>query len=254
MPITNEQFISEYLERIGYHGSLTPSQETLIALQRQHLYSIPFENLDLLKPSFTPNLDRDYLFDKLVRRRRGGVCYELNTSFYNLLTALGFSACQISGRGRPGTPITGHVFTLVHLEEGDYTADVGFGESAVPPLRIDGGETVTAYHSTFWLEREDADLVRLYQRHPGGEPALCYQFSLTPRTQEDYMDTFRFSAAPGNTVFSQRPICCRVTPEGRITLRRSVLTVERGGQAVESRPIAPGEETERCLREYFDLP
>ena len=254
MPVTNEQFISEYLERSDYHGGLTPCRETLIELQRQHVYSIPFENLDLLKPNFTPNLDRDYLFDKIVKRRRGGVCYELNTSFYNLLCALGFSACQISGRGRPGTPITGHVFTLVHLEDGDYTVDVGYGESAVPPLRIDGGETVTAYHSAFWLEREDADLMRLYQRRPGGEPVLCYQFSLTPRTREDYMDTFRFSAAPGNTAFSERPICCRVTPEGRVTLRKGVLSIEENNRVVESHPIAPGPETERCLREYFDLP
>lgn len=253
MSVTNEQFISGYLERIGHHGSTAPCLETLIELQRRHVYSIPFENLELLKPSFVPHLDRDYLFDRIVRQRRGGVCYELNTAFYNLLTALGFSACQISGRGRPGTPITGHVFTLVHLEEGDYTADVGFGESAVPPLRIDSSAVVTAYHSAFWLEREDEDLIRLYQRRPGGEPVLRYQFSLTPRIQKDYMDTFRFSTAPGNTPFSERPICCRVTPAGRITLRRGILTVERENRVVKSRPIAPGAETERCLKKYFDL-
>lgn len=253
MSITNEQFISAYLERIGYHGSLTPSPAALIALQRQHVYSIPFENLDLLKPSFTPNLDRDYLFDKLITRRRGGVCYELNTSFYNLLTALGFSACQISGRSYLDSPITGHVFTLVHLKEGDYTADVGYGDNAVPPLRIDSDEVVSAYHTTSWLERENEDLVRLYQQRPGEEAAFQYQFSLTPREQADYMDTYRFTSAPGNTFFSERHICCRYTPEGKITLRRAVLTVEKNNHVVESRPIAPGEETERCLKEYFDL-
>lgn len=253
MSLTNEQFISEYLDRIDYRGSTTPCLETLIELQRQHVYSAPFENLELLKPAFTPNLDRDYLFDKIVRQRRGGVCYELNTSFYNLLTALGFSACQISGRCRLDTPITGHVFTLVHLDEGDYTADVGFGETAVPPLRIDGGETVHAYHAAFWLEREDEDLMRLYRQCPGEEPVLEYQFSLTAREQADYMDTFRFSAAPGNTAFSERHICCRYTPEGKISLRRGTLTVEQENRVLESRPVALGEETERCLKEYFHL-
>lgn len=252
MTPTKEQFISAYLERIDYHGSLTPCLGTLLELQRQHVYQVPFENLDLLR-CLPPDLDRDYLFDKIVVRRRGGVCYELNTSFYNLLTALGFSACQISGRCRLDTPITGHVFTLVHLPEGDYTADVGFGDSTVPPLRIDGGEIVNAYHTASWLEREDADLMRLYQQRPGEEPALQYQFSLTPREQADYMDTFRFTAAPGNTFFSERHICCRTTPEGKITLRRGILTVEENNRVVESRPIAPGVETERCLKEYFDL-
>lgn len=250
--MTREQFISEYLNRIDYHGSLAPCLETLLELQRQHVYSVPFENLDLLR-RLPPNLDRDFLFDKIVKRRRGGVCYELNTSFYYLLTAMGFSACQISGRCRLDAPITGHVFTLVHLEEGDYTADVGYGDSAVPPLRIDSGETVSAYHITSWLEREDEDLMRLYQQRPGQEPVLQYQFSLTAREQADYMDTFRFSAAPGNTFFSERHICCRYTPEGKITLRRGALTVERDGRVVESRPLASSEEIERCLREYFDL-
>lgn len=252
MSPTKEQFISAYLERIDYHGSLTPCLATLIELQRQHVYHIPFENLDLLR-RLPPNLDQDYLFDKIVTRRRGGVCYELNTSFYNLLTALGFSACQISGRCRLDTPITGHVFTLVHLDEGDYTADVGFGETAVPPLRIDGGETVHAYHAAFWLEREDEDLMRLYRQCPGEEPVLEYQFSLTAREQADYMDTFRFSAAPGNTAFSERHICCRYTPEGKISLRRGTLTVEQENRVLESRPVALGEETERCLKEYFHL-
>lgn len=252
MSITNEQFVSEYLNRIDYHGSTTPCLETLIGLQRQHVYSVPFENLDLLR-KLPPNLDREFLFDKIVTRRRGGVCYELNTSFYNLLTALGFSACQISGLCCPDLPITGHVFTLVHLEEGDYTADVGYGDNAVPPLRIGSDEVVTAYHTTSWLEREDENLLRLYQRRPGKEITAQYQFSLTAREQADYMDTFLLAATPGSTFFSERHICCRYTPKGKISLRRGILTVEENNQVVETRPIAPGEETERCLREYFHL-
>ena len=253
MPVSKEQFISEYLEHIGYDGSLTPSLETLVALQRQHLYAIPFENLELLKPGFTPNLDRDYLFDKLIRRRRGGVCYELNTSFYNLLCALGFSACQISGRSMLDSPLTGHVFTLVHLPEGDYTADVGYGDDAVPPLNVQGG-VVEAYHAKYWVEPDEDGLLRLYRQIPGEEPEFQYQFGLTPREQADYMDTFRFTSAPGNTFFSERPICCRFTPAGKVLLRRGVLSIEENNRVVESHPVAPGDETDRCLREYFNLP
>ena len=251
--MTKEPFISEYLERIGYQGGTDPCLETLLALQQSHLYSVPFENLDLLGP-FTPSVDRDVLFDKIVSRRRGGVCYELNSSFFYLLEALGFSACQISGRSVLDSPITGHVFTLVHLEEGDYTADVGYGDNAVPPMKIGGEEAVCAYHAESWLEEDEDGFLRLYQKRPGRKAEFQYQFSLTPRTPEDYMDTFRFSAAPGNTFFSERHICCRFTPKGKITLRRGVLTVEENNRVVESRPIPLGEETERCLREYFNLP
>lgn len=252
MSISNERFIREYLNRIDYHGSTEPRLATLLALQRQHVYQVPFENLDVLR-QLPPNLDRDYLFDKIVLRRRGGVCYELNTSFYNLLAALGFSVCQISGRSNLNSPLTGHVFTLVRLPEGDYTADVGYGDNAVPPLRIGGSEADSAYHTVSWLEWDEDGLLRLYQQRPGETPEFQYQFSLEPRAQEDYMDTFRFTAAPGNTFFSERHICCRFTPEGRITLRRGILTVEQENRTVESRPIASGKETASCLRDYFQL-
>ena len=77
MSFNKEHFISEYLKRIGYHGDTTPSQSTLRQLQIQHIHHIPFENLDLLTDAFTPNLEQEYLFDKIVTRRRGGVCYVL---------------------------------------------------------------------------------------------------------------------------------------------------------------------------------
>lgn len=251
--LSKDDFISQYLERIGYRGSRTPCLETLVSLQRQHVYSIPFENLDILA-QLPPNLDRDYLFDKLVTRRRGGVCYELNTSFYNLLTALGFSADQISGRSYLDSPMTGHVFTLVHLPEGDYLADVGYGENAIPPLNVKSGQVVEAYHAAYWVKWEEDGLPRVYRQIEGQEAAFQYQFSLTVRHPEDYMDTFRFTAAPGNTFFSERHICCRFTPEGRIVLRRGTLAVIENNQVASSHPVPLGEATDRCLREYFDLP
>lgn len=251
--MNRENFVFAYLERIDYHGSTTPCLETLVELQRQHLYHIPFENLDLLGDSFEPNLEREYLFDKLIRRCRGGVCYELNTSFYNLLEALGFEVCQLSGRSTLDLPMTVHVFTLVHLPEGDYIADVGFGDDPVPPLNIKGG-VVHAYHADYWIEPDEEGLLRLYLQRPGQQPAFQYQFALTPRVQDDYMDTFRFTVAPGNTFFSESHFCCRVTPKGKILLLRGKLTVEEGNRVIESRPIAPGEETDRCLRDYFHLP
>ena len=39
--------IQAYLKRIGYNGSLAPSTETLQQLQANHLYKVPFENLDI---------------------------------------------------------------------------------------------------------------------------------------------------------------------------------------------------------------
>src|SRR5258708_34291024 len=56
---------------------LTPDIPSLRALQYAHMLSIPFENLDIhLGRKIV--LDEALLFNKIVERRRGGICYELN--------------------------------------------------------------------------------------------------------------------------------------------------------------------------------
>jgi hypothetical protein len=82
---------------------------------------------------------------------------------------MGFDADQISGRCKLDRPLTGHVFNLVHLREGECIADVGYGDDAVPPLIL-GGEAVDAYHTRAWIEPEGGGLYRLYLQRPGQEP------------------------------------------------------------------------------------
>lgn len=252
--MTNEQFIREYLARIDYHGDPTPCLNTLIELQRCHLYNVPFENLELLRDDFEPDLSRDYLFDKIVRQRRGGICHELNTSFYYLLTALGFDAHQIGGRCLLNQPMTGHAFTLVHLPEGDYTADVGYGDDAIPPLNLTTRESVEAYFAKFWIEDDADGFQRMYLQRPGEQPAFQYQFSQTPKATEDFIDTFRVTATKGVTFFADEYFCCRFSPEGKALFLRGVLTVTEGNTVVEKRTVAPGEDSEHVLREYLNLP
>src|SRR6185295_18386444 len=84
-----------YLKRINYTGPLNPSAETLRNLHLAHLLAVPFENLDihLGRPIV---LEDAALFDKIVERRRGGFCYELNGLFCWLLRELGFEASKLS--------------------------------------------------------------------------------------------------------------------------------------------------------------
>src|SRR5206468_7848795 len=84
-----------YLQRINYRGEQTPTAATLRELHRAHLLTAPFENLDihLGRPIL---IDQDVLFDKIVRRRRGGFCYELNGLFALLLRGLGFEVTLLS--------------------------------------------------------------------------------------------------------------------------------------------------------------
>ncbi|HEX8536198.1 MAG TPA: arylamine N-acetyltransferase, partial [Cystobacter sp.] len=109
---------------------------TLRALHRRHIESIPFENLDIhsQRPIV---LDEAAFFEKIIRQRRGGFCYELNGLFAALLRALGFQVAYLSGRvSSDGVRDDGPEFDHLLLEvtwNGSWLVDVGFGDAFAEP-------------------------------------------------------------------------------------------------------------------------
>ena len=92
----NSVQIKAYLERIDAVFE-KPDYENLCRLQRCHLFSVPYENLDILK-NIKIDLNTDALFDKIVTRRRGGYCFEVNRLFGELLRALGYNVTDLAAR------------------------------------------------------------------------------------------------------------------------------------------------------------
>src|SRR5215813_4358457 len=141
---SREMDTKAYLERIRYEGPLEPTAETLRALHLAHMRAVPFENLSIHagQPII---LNNDALFEKIVTRRRGGFCYELNGLFAALLGSLGFDVAKLSaGVARPDGSFSAefdHMTLLVNLDE-RWLADVGFGDSFEEPLKLDfrGGQ------------------------------------------------------------------------------------------------------------------
>ena len=119
-----------YLDRIGIEGTPAPTRATLDELVRRHQMAVPFETVRLHRSGATPDLDTDVLFERVVAQRLGGYCFELNKLFQELLSALGFSARPVlcrAVRGREGRMPINHRGIVVALDEGAFSADVGFG-------------------------------------------------------------------------------------------------------------------------------
>ena len=89
--------IRTYLERIGYDKPVRLDVETLRGLHYAHLLAIPFENLDIQlgKPI---QLTERALWEKIVIRKRGGFCYELNGLFAWLLKQIRYNVTYLNGR------------------------------------------------------------------------------------------------------------------------------------------------------------
>src|SRR5690349_5705802 len=70
--------LTAYFDRINYCGPTEPNLDVLQHLVTGHTRTIPFENLDPLMGIPVDDLSPEALTDKLVRRRRGGYCFEHN--------------------------------------------------------------------------------------------------------------------------------------------------------------------------------
>jgi len=211
--------IAAYLERIAYTGPLDLSPDTLSALHLAHLYTVPFENLDihLGRPL---SLDGAALFDKIVTRRRGGFCYELNGLFCALLRELGFRVTMLSAevaRQAGGfSPAFDHLTLRVDLDEA-WLADVGFGEGFRLPVRLNDAAD-QPQGSSAYLIVTDGDYRALLRRIAGGGWTPQYRFTLQPRALTDFADRCHYHQTSPESHFTQGRICTLAMPEGRVTL------------------------------------
>src|SRR5881227_1245928 len=107
-------------------------------------------------------LDDESLFDKIVTRRRGGFCYELNGLFSALLRALGFHVAMLSAEvandDETFSAPFDHMTLMVTLDE-RWLVDVGFGDSFIQPLHIDDSDAQIQRDRAYRIETGEDYLV-----------------------------------------------------------------------------------------------
>lgn len=251
--------VAAYLERIGYTGDATPTRETLRELHLAHLQAVPFENLDIIlgRPL---SLEPDRLFDKVVRKRRGGFCYELNGLFAILLRELGFDVTLLGGHfpGEPGQPIRDcdHLVLLARFSDGGppLLADVAGGRRSLAtplPALLEVESHQPEAFATFCL-REEGEWVRLWLREDDGAWDGSYRFTWQPRNMEDFAANCLHHQTSPESHFTQGRICTRLTPVGRVTLSdlRRITTVS-GVRSEEE--LADEEAFTRALDLHFGI-
>lgn len=250
--------IDAYLDRVDYRGPREPSAKTLRMLQLAHLMAVPFENLSI-HAGEPIVLEDEALFEKIVGRRRGGFCYELNGLFAALLRALGFEVSMLSarvadggaGRGGEFSPEFDHMALLVSLDE-RWLVDVGFGDTFREPLRIDDAAVQEQAGGDYRVEQGDGHLVLHERKHDDGWRPQ-YRFSLDPHEYADYAARCRYHQNSPDSHFTQRRVCTRATPNGRLTLSemRFISTTLAGAR--QERMLQDEDEVAAILQEEFGI-
>jgi N-hydroxyarylamine O-acetyltransferase len=246
--------IQAYLERINYDGPAAASADTLRRLQLAHLLTVPFENLSIHTGEPIVLAD-EALFAKIVERRRGGFCYELNGLFAALLRAFGFEVTMLSAevanpQGGFSQPFD-HMTLMVKSPQ-RWLVDVGFGDCFIEPLPLDeAGEQAQGNRS--YRIVDDGDFLVLEQREVRGW-APQYRFKLQPYGYDDYAGMCRYHQTSTQSHFTQKRICSRLTTEsGRITLSdMQLIETSKDGQRSE-RTLVNEQEYNTILRESFGI-
>ncbi|MEV6306354.1 arylamine N-acetyltransferase [Actinoplanes sp. NPDC051861] len=243
--------VSAYLDRIGMPEPSGAGAAYLRDLQRAHLNAVPFENLSIHLGERIV-LGEQELFDKIVRRRRGGFCYELNGLFAMLLENLGYRverlAARVFGGERLGPPFD-HLLLVVDTADGDgpWLVDVGFGAHSTYPLRFaDRAEQADPGGRFELADTPDGDVDVL------ADGARRYRIERRVRVLADFEATCWYQQTFPDSHFRKNPLATRLDGDARITISGRTL-IRTGGDGRTETELATGEDVLSAYRKNFGL-
>ena len=237
-----------YVERIGAPWPAAPTPAALAALMEAHLANVPFENLSihLGEPI---DLDEAALMDKLVARRRGGFCYELNGAFAALLRHLGFEVTLLAARvhtpGGLGPPYD-HLTLRVDLEE-PWLVDVGFGRFVASPVPFTVGQRHSDPAGAVQLvEAPYDDLDVLLNEEPQ------FRIDTRPRELAEFVTTCWWHQTSPESHFTRSFTCSLPTATGRVTLSDRLLITTTDGVRTET-TLGSDDDVLEAYRTHFGI-
>lgn len=248
--------VGKYLERIGIEGLPEPTPETLCRIQTAHLQTVPYENLDILmhRPI---SLAPEALYDKIVLRRRGGYCFEVNELLAWLLRELGYSVTDLFARflrGESSRPMRRHHVLAVRCPDADgaYLVDVGVGSgSPNRPVRITEGEVLYDGSAVYRLTTDPLDGWLLSeQKDDTWQPV--YSFSEERNEAVDFVTTSFWCEYAKESIFNKAPMVSLRTPNGRRTLDGDEARIF-DGLSVSTRKLKDPAEQAQILKEWFGI-
>ena len=247
--------LASYLRRVGFAGSARPSLDTLAKLLRRHVMSVPFENLDV-QLGIPVSMDAEAAFDKIVRRGRGGWCYEQNGLFGWALTEIGFdvtrAAAAVRRDERGADALANHLCLLVRTPDDPecaYLADVGFGGSMIQPIPL----ATSRYEQTpFRIGLHE--LADGYWRfvEESGPDAVSYDFLAKQGDEAAMARKCAWLQADPNSSFVLNLVAQVRGPDTHVSLRGRVLTIN-SVSGKETRLLQAGDELVDTLESTFKL-
>jgi len=176
--VERAEIVQQYLAVLDVTPS-EPSYDLLATLTQSHAAMFAFSSVGVRLKNDLP-LDLHHLFERIVRDRRGGYCFEQNSLMFEVLQELGFKVDIKLARviyGGDHLPGLTHRVTIATVDGYDYVVDVGFGALG-PAFPVPLREPST--HSNDWT-------YRVHELHPS-------EFHMQQRTDDGPFSLYRFDS------------------------------------------------------------
>lgn len=255
-----------YLNRIGLDPATveTPDLASLERIQRAHVTSVAFENLDIVGDPYGDRegsgvvLSTPHLYEKIVGDGRGGFCFELNGLLHWLLAELGYDVDRVPARivGDDGDarPPANHHSNVVELDR-RYVVDVGMGTPVMRrPTPLDGTPREDGTGVEWRVAESDRpdETYRTEYRRPGDDGwSIRYVFSDIPRELPYFEATCDYLQSAPESAFTSDPIVSIGTADGHRKL--SVDTLTERTPTGEREWAVTGDKWHATLAEAFGL-
>lgn len=227
--------VTGYLKRLGMDEAPAANPEGLNALIWAHQTTVPFEDLNTSLLKRPVSLEIPALYEKIVEKRRGGYCFELNALFARLLLDLGFDAHQVFCRvvrGRDFLPPCLHEGIAVTIDNRKYFCDVGFG-GPMPggALPIEDGWSGEIHGDAFRIDRFDENWWTMFRRTSGGEWERVLQFNTFPQIPQEFLTVNYRCASDPDSIFVKQVLVNLRTEDGALSVTDDRFTLRAGGEA-----------------------
>lgn len=251
--------VKKYLNRIEIEQiEIANDLETLKFLQKKHLLTVPFENLDIhwQRPII---LDTKKFYEKIVDQKRGGFCYELNGLFNELLNEIGFPSKIISAKvmqrnGNFGAEYD-HLAILTKIGNQEFLVDVGFGDFIVEPLKFVLDVEQKDENGTFLIRKQTDEYFEVVKKD-GEIWQSEYIFKDLARDLTEFTEMCNFHQTSPESHFSHGKLCSLMLENGRKTLTDKKFIETNIGKKVETEITSDEEfyeilEREFCIEKSF---
>lgn len=223
--------LTQYYRRIAYGGDSKANAQTLIELMRHQLLTVPFENLDV-RAGRVVSLVPEEIVEKIIGRKRGGYCYEVNGLFAMALEALGIEYQFIAARPmfypikRPKT----HMAIIAKADGKQWLCDLGFGSYGIR-MPLDLGECdkpIAQGHDVFMLEVSGAGEY-LLKAWIDEAWVSQYAFDVHPWEWIDFVPANYLNSTHPDSIFVQKRLLIIQDVTGRtILLDNNLKTFQSG--------------------------